>query len=548
MLISRGADVNAKANAEGAGLTPLHHAVSSGDGVRELLLGGADWNLLSADGQTAADRADRPGSAAGVAESVQMLRHVDEFAKHRPDLQPKEWLELFFYLRDRGMDMMDTNAGAAAVGPEGHTPLHMAAKEANEKVVRQFLRLHPEGNEQVDNRQRTPLHYAAEVGSDAVAKAILQVSRHVDAQDDAGDTPLHVAIMDDHPSDIYHPVVKVLLAYGANTSIANHDGEKPIDMAYRHPEAADFVGMLEYAWKNPSRADSKEWKGSASSHFMQDMEAPSIHTPISESKTPLHEAVIRPEADPAVVQELLERGADVNGRDAHGQTPLFGAAPLLTAGAVDKARFLLSAGADLSVVSRENITVLAAALLVDNKDFVEALLDFGADYTTSICSVADWGGCAAPSEWAREHREHMLPLFEAAATQADNWKGKPSQVLMEARGFRTPLMRDGEAMTALHHAVEQENEPAVVELIDRGADVNARDFGGGSVLHYAVENKNGYIVDLILKAGAMVRARNREGETPLDIARRRNEHVDLLLPLVSCTIQVEKIAFRDLDH
>jgi ankyrin repeat protein len=77
--------------------------------------------------------------------------------------------------------------------------------------------------------------------------------------------------------------------------------------------------------------------------------------------------------------------------------------------------------------------------------------------------------------------------------------------------------------TALHWAVDGENEAAVRKLIELGANINAVDEDQLSVLHLAVSAEDYYdsvvpIAKLLLESGAMIEAKCPSGRTPLHTA------------------------------
>ncbi|KAF1656802.1 Ankyrin repeat domain-containing protein 22, partial [Eudyptes chrysocome] len=70
----------------------------------------------------------------------------------------------------------------------------------------------------------------------------------------------------------------------------------------------------------------------------------------------------------------------------------------------------------------------------------------------------------------------------------------------------------------------KQNENLIKMLLTAGVDVNATDFSGSTALHYACEMKNQAVIPLLLEAHADTSVKNRDGETPLDIARRLQFH------------------------
>ena len=70
------------------------------------------------------------------------------------------------------------------------------------------------------------------------------------------------------------------------------------------------------------------------------------------------------------------------------------------------------------------------------------------------------------------------------------------------------------------------NTAAVINLLERGADVNARDGDGDTALMFAAHRGHGLVVALLLQYGANVYARARNGWTAKKAAQSGlHEHI-----------------------
>jgi predicted Ser/Thr protein kinase len=138
---------------------------------------------------------------------------------------------------------------------------------------------------------------------------------------------------------------------------------------------------------------------------------------------------------------------------------------------------------------------------------------------------------------------HVAVAGESAATAASpERQATPALIIAAARGdlqITTSLLdrgadvnaRDGQGWTALLGAVDRGDQTIVEMLLDRGADVNAQDDQGWTALSGAADRGHHEIARLLLERGADVNAARESGVTSLMIAASRGDHelVQMLL-------------------
>ncbi len=87
----------------------------------------------------------------------------------------------------------------------------------------------------------------------------------------------------------------------------------------------------------------------------------------------------------------------------------------------------------------------------------------------------------------------------------------------------------GEGLTPLHVAAARNNAAMISFLIDSGAEIDAESEKGVSPLWVACENRNFRAVKVLLEHGANPSIKNRSGETPHDhITRITGEFLAIL--------------------
>ena len=77
-----------------------------------------------------------------------------------------------------------------------------------------------------------------------------------------------------------------------------------------------------------------------------------------------------------VVRSLIDKGADINALDIHGQTALMNAA---LRGDASLVKELAAHGANLNHTAKYNLTALMLAVINDHKEIVEILVKAGAN-------------------------------------------------------------------------------------------------------------------------------------------------------------------------
>jgi ankyrin repeat protein len=336
-----------------------------------------------------------------------------------------------------------------------------------------------------------------------------------------GGTALHWAALKGHQA-----VVALLIAEGADLKALNNDGETALQVAQRAGRT-EVVALLRPA--GPFTASGGIFdavkRGDVGAVKQLLAENPKLVglADTGFGATPLHWAALK--GHDAVVEVLLAAGADPGAGNGDGETPLQVAERAKRTGAVAILRRATPGGGG-SGTAPQGGTIFDAAR-TGNVARVNELL--AKDPAAVNTKDARFG--ATPLHWAALKGQDAvvdLLLASGADPRAVNKDGEtPLQVAERARQTAVlPYLRagGGSATASLVEAVKAGDLGKVQQMLqDNPRLVNQKDASfSATPLHWAALRGNVAMVQLLLSRGADVKATNRDGETPLQVARRGN--------------------------
>ncbi len=308
------------------------------------------------------------------------------------------------------------------------------------------------------------IHDAVTQGEFGTVKKLLASNPElIAAQDEAGSTPLHVAVQNGHKK-----IAKYLLKKGAEIEAGDNEHTTPLQTA----SLSGHKDLVEYLLKQGA----------------------GLHRQDDNGFTALHWAAYRGHLE--VADYLIKQGADANAQKSGGSTPMHGAAYY---GHPEMVRLLIARGADFEAVNDAGFTPLLSGAAAGQIETVQILLEKGAD----IAAKNEWNGDAMYFAVDSGNIDLVKLLLENGV-----------KVKSDDPDWRNPL-----------EAAAYEEEIEIAELlIEHGSDVNSADENGRRPLHAAAHRGNAEFAELLLKNGADPDVKDQTGRTPLYVAVLNGYH------------------------
>jgi ankyrin repeat protein len=130
-------------------------------------------------------------------------------------------------------------AGADETDQEGNYPIHLACKGGSVALLKEFLKVIPYPDEFINKKEQNILHVAAQNGHGSLIMYILELDQKIvetllNAMDEDGNTPLHLATQHGRPTSVFLLVRDI----GFHRHIVNNDGLTPYELGRKQSKIA----------------------------------------------------------------------------------------------------------------------------------------------------------------------------------------------------------------------------------------------------------------------------------------------------------------------
>ena len=515
LLISYRADLGQK---DMYGDTVLHTAAMLNidvDAISILINHGADINARNKEGST-------PLGIAVTKKDIQTAQLLTSHGAniHTQDTNGNSPLSMAFACSNEMLEAVVNSSNCTSQDSDGNTPLHIALlTDAPLSKVQYIISLtndvnirNRNGNSALflsvlKNRQKvgemllaknadifstntnnnSPLRLALKYGG-SVQDWII-TSNTIKSKDGSGNSVLHYAA-----EWQYGDAITSLLSKGADITAKNANGETPLFSAVKtnNPQIIKLVV-----------------DGGADILSRDNLGSTAMHT------------AVRWDA-PVSIDCLVDLGLSVNVQNSSGKSPL---AEAVVSSKYEIAKKLLSYGADPNCADTNGVTVLMDAIRGCNKNNVQLLLKYGANL-----NVQEINGRNAYHEAAYMGDIEIIRMLRNAGGNplARDKQGKtPFSIVLnkDITTIREILgesynLTDSAGNTPIHSVVKTKASKELLQiLIDEGYPLDTRNADGYTALNYAIESNDVPTALLLLENGANpFQLIDRKGKNGVSIA------------------------------
>ncbi|WP_265028006.1 ankyrin repeat domain-containing protein [Wolbachia endosymbiont (group A) of Calamotropha paludella] len=559
LLLDRGANIEVQ---DKFGYTPIFLATQSGKWsiVKLLLDRGANIDAQDEKGQTLLHFA----ASGNNLDMVQFL--LDRSANI--EIQDKlAWTPILYAAQSGKWNVVKLLISNGAkfnneITIQG-TPLHFAVQEGNLDMVR-FLLDEGVDTESQDKDNKKPLHLAVDANRLSVVKLLLDRGASVNVTDMNSQTPLGLATkgnmieilkkaeldqgllinarggnldkvkdliaqganLETNDNTALHnacsnghlKVVEYLIDKGASLKAKNKDGKIPLELA-EQKGYTDIVEILKQTQLNLDRelliAVEKEDLGKVKDNIRR---GANVNAQSRLGWASVFWAIQKNNLN--IVKLLVNNGADINAKDNESWMPLHWAVQL---GSLDVVKYFVERGANINALTADGRTSLELAVQKNCVDTIEFLKKAQLDLDKGLLTAVQDGdlnkveGLAnrGASLDTKDNNDWTLLHFAASSNKFDIVK-----FLLDKNA--NIKAKDVYGNTPLHVAAQYDSKLEIVEfLLDKNASgINDVNNNGSTPLHVATQGNKPSTVKLLLNRGARIEVKDSRNRTPLDLAKQ----------------------------
>ncbi|KAI9799373.1 MAG: hypothetical protein M1833_004073 [Piccolia ochrophora] len=226
---------------------------------------------------------------------------------------------------------------------------------------------------------------------------------------------------------------------------------------------------------------------------------------IMSNGSPLIHHLISMTPNVAGIDQLYEAGANIECRDASGDTLLHAAAKN---GRTSLAEWLLDHGAAINAQNKMGSTALHIGVVQGPIDLVQLLIERNGD----VFKTNGNGQTTLEIATQADNVEILRMVFRAHLARLTSPPDQPARP-----PFVSKELEAGLSSTLLHVAAECDNTKALALLLKKGADINTLGRSGTTPLIHACQKKASGSVEFLARKGAALDATSAQGFAALHV-------------------------------